>query len=617
MICQVCGLKNPEDSELCERCQSRLLVVSGPPVNFEEAPPPNNEISLDENLLERVSFLEEVVKRTAETLKSVLETQNRQEKNEFVIHTGFLSLKDLLEKKGTFLEDELFDLWEGRIDQHMAALEKRERFLERRERIQAGFSGERIERFRALLSEAEFSFYALDPGKAIRVLEEAWRLDRANLELAFFLAETSFNEGQTERAQGLLKQVLAGDPHHFEALVYMGVLEHDRGHTSRGIELLQTAVGVKPGEFLPYFALGAIQAAIGELTRAEANLKKALEIEPNPRAFALVGTIAFERGRLSDAIEALQEAIRLSPDDEDAIFLLGIAYLERGWTNKAAERFRAALELRPNRIDFKAGLKLLGRSGAVNWPKASGDAARWARKAEEAAASDPERSFRFFRRALDLEPDNPALLLPYALLCSSAGRTAETVSATRHILSRKPPERIASAAYALLLEALRAEGKFREGHRVAEEMLASVRTKHARAIGYCEKAAALAEMGEDLDEALASADSSLRLAPAAIRQFSLAAKGWVHYKRKEFENAVECLRGAVEAGENSPDLVHLGLAYLAVGEVGLARESFEKVRRKGGLRVEMKGGLETRVLVQLRRSLEEAGRPPGHSRPKS
>jgi tetratricopeptide (TPR) repeat protein len=590
VICQVCGLKNTEDAELCERCQSRLLVVSGPPVNFEEAAPQNNEISLDENLLERVSFLEEVVKRTAETLKAVLETQNRQEKNEFVIHTGFLSLKDLLEKKEVFLEDELLDLWEGRIDQHMAALEKRERFLERRERIQAGFSGERIERFRALLSEAEFSFYALDPLKAVRVLEEAWRLDRTNLELAFFLAETYFNEGQTDRSQGLLKQVLAGDPHHFEALVYMGVLEHDAGRTGKAIELLQTAVGVKPGEFLPYFALGAIQAAVGELTKAEANLKKALELEPNPRAFALVGTIAFERGRLSDAIEALQEAIRLSPDDEDAIFLLGLAYLERGWTNKAAERFRAALELRPNQIDFKEGLKLLGRSGAANWPKLSGDAARWARKAEEAAGTDPDRSFRFFRRALDLDPENPALLLPYAILCSSVGRTAEAVSTARHLISKKPTERVAAAAYALLLEALRAEGKFREGHRVAEEMLAFVRTKHARAIGYCEKATVLAEMGEDLDEALASAESALRLSPQGVRQFSLAAKGWVHYKRKEFENAVECLRQAAEMGENSPDLVHLGLAYLAVGEVSSARESFEKVRRKGGLRVEMRGG---------------------------
>ena len=45
----------------------------------------------------------------------------------------------------------------------------------------------------------------------------------------------------------------------------------------------------------------------------------------------------------------------------------------------------------------------------------------------------------------------------------------------------------------------------------------------------------LAEMEEDLDQALDYARRSLDLAPDELKQFPLAALGWVHYKRKEYD----------------------------------------------------------------------------------
>ena len=139
MICQVCGTGNELDREFCAKCQSKLLVVSGAAETYDEGTSEEG-VSLDEHLLERVSVLEEIVKRSAETLKMLLEALNRQEKNGFVSQTGLLALKDLLERKGLLVEEELLDLWETRVDLHMAAMEKRERFLERKERMLGGFS---------------------------------------------------------------------------------------------------------------------------------------------------------------------------------------------------------------------------------------------------------------------------------------------------------------------------------------------------------------------------------------------------------------------------------------------------------------------------------------------
>lgn len=606
MICQVCGAANDLDQELCRKCQSKLLVVSGSSETYDEGPS-GEGISLDEHLLERVSVLEEIVKRSAETLKALLEGFHRQEKNGFVVQTGLLALKDLLERKGLLVEQEFVDLWEGRVDQHMTVLEKRERFLERKERMLAERKGASRERLVELLGEAELAFFALDPEKAMRLLEEGWKLDRGNAELAFFLGETWFNDGEAGKAASALRHVLERKPQHFDALVYSGVLENDLGRPEKAVEFLKKALALRPDAFLPAFALGAIHAGSGQLAKAETLLKRAVQIEENPQALSLLGTIEFERGRLAEAIDALQRAVTLDPGDEDAHFQLGLCYLDRGWTQKATERFRAALELNPNRIELREARKLLGAAGAGPLPGLAGGAGdRSARAA--AAAKDPEKALAIYRRALKSDPENATVQVAYALVCSAAGRTAEAVAMTRRVLAQKPEEEVAAAAWATLLEALRAEGKFREGTQVAGEMLESVTTNSARAIAYFQRAAALAEMGERLDEALEDAERALRLAPRDLRQFSLAAKGWVHYKRKEFARAVECLSRAAELGESPTSLAHLGLAYLAVGDARAARKAFDRAKRRGGRSSERHGGLETRMLEQIRRNLQLAER---------
>jgi len=73
----------------------------------------------------------------------------------------------------------------------------------------------------------------------------------------------------------------------------------------------------------------------------------------------------------------------------------------------------------------------------------------------------------------------------------------------------------------------------------------------------------LAEMEEDLDEALDFARRSVDLAPDEIKQFPLARLGWVHYKRKEFDKAIDFLAKSSELGASPTTLTHLGMALLA------------------------------------------------------
>src|SRR5207302_3452264 len=84
MLCQTCSAYNDDDREFCFRCQNKLLVLSGVTA-FEEDEVEDYEeqedLSLDEHLLERVSGLEEIVKRTAETLRSAVEAVHKHERH--------------------------------------------------------------------------------------------------------------------------------------------------------------------------------------------------------------------------------------------------------------------------------------------------------------------------------------------------------------------------------------------------------------------------------------------------------------------------------------------------------------------------------------------------------
>ena len=126
-FCQACGTPNPADQDICARCHQKLLIVSGAPGEEAEdlARDRDADFSLDEHLLERVSILEEAVKRTAETVQRLVEALHKQEKNLLVSQTGFGTLRELLERRRLIGREEWADLWQAKMDYQLKALEKR------------------------------------------------------------------------------------------------------------------------------------------------------------------------------------------------------------------------------------------------------------------------------------------------------------------------------------------------------------------------------------------------------------------------------------------------------------------------------------------------------------
>src|SRR5438034_3889098 len=435
MLCQSCSAYNEDDREFCYRCQNKLLVLSG--INaFEEDEVEEygeeGDLSPDWRLLARVSALEEIIKRPAETLRSVVDAVQKHERAIFINQTGLLAAKELLEKKNVISSDELVELWESKMGEQMLALEKKQRFIERKDRIASLFRGERRERFLQLLTEAESAIDAFEPDRGIKALEEAFKLDRDNYELSFFLGEMCFNDGNLDRAKQYLERTLEVQSDHFDAAVFYGVLLHEQQDLKGSERWLRRAIQISQDSFLPYFSLGAIYARKGKLLRAQKFLEKAIQIEAIPQAYFLLGTIFYDKGQLERSIRAFQNAIKLDPEYEEAIYHLGLCYLDRNWNRKAIECFQEALELNPNKIEYQQAVKIYeGISGHV---PLEGPAAAEFKEAEALASQGNYLdALDHYRQAAQEEPENPNILMPYALLCSHLDMNGEAIAVARRI----------------------------------------------------------------------------------------------------------------------------------------------------------------------------------------
>ncbi|MCH9649897.1 MAG: tetratricopeptide repeat protein [Deltaproteobacteria bacterium] len=593
LFCQVCGVTNQADREFCRRCHHKLLVVSG--TLFEEDldfdSMGEEGFSFDEHLLERISILEEVVKRSAESLRQLLGALRKQERNILVNNTGLAALRELLEEKRVLASDDWNELWQSRMDDHSLSLEKRERFLVRRERMSSLFEGRRQADFQDLLQDAETAFSAFDREGAHRALEAAYRLDGNNYELAHFLGETHFDDGDTDLALKYFSKVLELKSDHYEGLVYGGAIFYEKGDSERAEELLKRATVLYSDAFLPHFSLGAVFASQGELSQAVAYLERAVELDAVPQALYLLGSCLYEMGRASEAIRCLQDAVRADPASEEAHQLLGLAYLDRRWSRKALDALRQAQRLNPKKMHYRDLVLYMTSHADAPVPLPEGEARDlFAKAAVHLERDDLKQALVTYRQALDLDAENPMLLMAYALVCLQLNRGREIEALTRKVLELEPDEMLRTTAYATLIEALRSQGKYREGNLMGRRLLEEGSSDFTKTIAYYEMAYNLAETEEDLDEALDYARRSVELSPKELRQLPLAALGWVHYKRREFEQAIDFLSKASELAPSQTTLNHLGIALLASGQKEKARNILAEARSlsEGGQRFEEK-----------------------------
>lgn len=211
--------------------------------------------------------------------------------------------------------------------------------------------------------------------------------------------------------ESLWRDVVAKSPGKGRGYVNLGAALSDRGALDEAIEVLERAVALSPAQPEAHKNLGRVYRAKGFLDRAERAYRTAVRLDPSRAPYSDLGAVLTDQGRHPEAIEVLNRAVALAPEDGTARCNLGMAQWGAGDLPAAEQDFRRAIALAPDLAEAHANL------GAVL-----------------VAMGRPAEAVPAHERALALR-SRPEFTYNLAVALEAAGRTAEAAVQYERFLS--------------------------------------------------------------------------------------------------------------------------------------------------------------------------------------
>lgn len=202
-------------------------------------------------------------------------------------------------------------------------------------------------------------------------------------------ARVAVGEGAFERAEGLLRELLAAQPEHAEACLGMAVVEHSQGRLDAAAHWYERAAALRPDDPGAAYNLGVVRHEQGRLAEAEAAYRQSCAGDAGPpQAFNNLGNILLAGERLDEAAAAYREALRRQPDLPEALHGLGLAEQRLGRPQAAEAAFRRVLAVSPGYPPALSAMGLLCQQRGE-----AQQAVEWYRQALQARPGDVDVLF--------------------------------------------------------------------------------------------------------------------------------------------------------------------------------------------------------------------------------
>lgn len=193
---------------------------------------------------------------------------------------------------------------------------------------------------------------ALDMGRpddARPHLQEAVATD-PNFALAYLdLAQAATSLEMFKRNLDLAKQHAEGATEAEQLLIEFAVQDFENDVKAQ-LETAQQLVELQPESPRAWMTLASAQSSAGDVEAARTSWSKGLDVSPRftPAHMALANSYLFVEPRdLATALEHMEEAVRLEPNEAVPHDLLGDVYRAQGQLEKAADEYTRVTELDP------------------------------------------------------------------------------------------------------------------------------------------------------------------------------------------------------------------------------------------------------------------------------
>lgn len=214
--------------------------------------------------------------------------------------------------------------------------------------------------FEAVLQAQPFHRYAMSNLAMIaaeqREMEEAEQWLRKALEQSpedfdfrLRLAHHLRLRERMDEAQAILMELRQDHPHSVEVHRMLGELHAARQQLSEAAVAFARAALLDTTNPAAYLQLGKIFFEVGNYDEAVKALQKSLTIKKSAEAYRMSGVALVRSFRVEEAIEQLELADELRPEDPETLTLLSVARgIRQGGTSAARDEYRNILRVNPS-----------------------------------------------------------------------------------------------------------------------------------------------------------------------------------------------------------------------------------------------------------------------------
>ena len=173
-----------------------------------------------------------------------------------------------------------------------------------------------------------------------------------------------------------------------------GVAYQDQGQLESALRDLREAVTIDPSALIPLELTGDVNVALTRSERAVERYEAYIALdERNPRVLYKLGLARYRAGRIDEASDPLQQAIRIDPGLGDAYYVLGLVQRDQNQLAHARASLEHAARLSP------AG-QTAAREALADVYALDGDHSKAINQLEALAALDPTRAERLIALGL-------------------------------------------------------------------------------------------------------------------------------------------------------------------------------------------------------------------------
>ena len=132
------------------------------------------------------------------------------------------------------------------------------------------------------------------------------------------------------------------------------------GRYDEAIKAFSDVAAQHPSDPKPIYLRGECYRKMGKLKESEADLRAAIKLDPSGKdeqiviVMAELGAVLSDAGRASEAIEMLDQAVKLRPDLFEAYYNLGVAHESLKHWPEAIAAYGKAIKLKPQDANPRA-----------------------------------------------------------------------------------------------------------------------------------------------------------------------------------------------------------------------------------------------------------------------